>query len=142
MAEKFTPQYKNPSCESGLGNLSVDGDAVYTMIGTDAGNTIRLRRMGEYNTYLRIWMFFSAAVHANTRIDVGYVSRDASEVDDPDYFTPGGPVDVSGVTAIEMFNGVSPIAFKHDISFTITVDEATNADKTITTRTEFQNISG
>lgn len=132
--------YKNPACESGIGNLSVDADMVYTLTGAEAADTtILMRKMSGRNQYLRIKLFMSAAMGAGTLVDIGYVARETGESDDLDALGDGIDVVAASVVA---FDGIVKVPFKHDIALTIKANNAANDGRTITLRTEFVNASG
>jgi len=136
----FAQDYKKPSSEASKGNVNADLQT-YTFSGTEANaTTIRLRKMHDKNTYLRMTMFADAGIDATNNVDVGYVSRDPDHVDDLDAF--GSAIDLATSNNVVLVLPTE-VAFDHDIAITTTaVPVAGDADKTITLLTEFVNKSG
>lgn len=132
--------YKTPSCESGKGNIS--GDIMrYTFTGAESADTvISLRRMSEYNSYVRI-TYSADQLHADTEIDLGYVSLDPGEANDLTAFIDG--LDPSAVDYAQVLVAMPvKVAFDHEIAMTIKVNNAANAGNEIRFLVEFINVAG
>lgn len=133
------PDYKNPACESGKGNVSAD-IMRYTFTDNETvDDVITLRRMSEHNTYLRITAIADAAFTALTEIDLGYVSLDADEADDPVAFKDGL---VLTNTFTELLVDINKIDFKHEIAMTMKVVPGTCVGKEVRFIVEFVNTAG
>lgn len=142
MAEIKAPCYKNPACESGLGNVSADDAMVYALTGNEAVATVvKLRRMSARNNYLRLRLVVSAAMAAAATVKVGYVTREADGTTVLDAFGTG--LDVNGTLVHDLIVGL-PVAVgeEHDLAIELTTDPAADAGKTYTLIAEFVNASG
>ena len=142
MATLKAPCYKNPACESGVGDVSADNAMVYTITGNEsAGDIIKLRRMSARNSYLRLRLVVSAAMAAAATVKVGYLTREADGTDVIDKFGTG--LDVNGTLVHDLITGADvPVAEEHDLAIELTTDPAADAGKSYTLIAEFVNASG
>ena len=135
MATKIAPCFKDKASEANKGNLSVD-TMVYTIAAGDAlGDVVLLRRMGEFNKYVRLRVIASAAMAAAATISVGYVSREDGGTDDPDFF--GLNLDVNGTTDHALVTVPLEVSEKHDLAITLDTDPSADAGKSYTVIAEF-----
>ncbi|RLB91958.1 MAG: hypothetical protein DRH10_00580 [Deltaproteobacteria bacterium] len=129
--------YNTPSCESSKGNVCGDIQE-YIFTGAEAADTtVRMRRMSEYNTYMRITAIADAAMVGT--VDVGYVSREDGVADDLDAF--GAAVDISTANQAVIAD-VQAVDLKHDLAVTIKTNNAGNAGKILKLLVEFINTAG
>lgn len=131
--------YKSPACDSGRGNLNVDV-IEYTFTGAEsAGAQVKLRKMSEFNTYVRVKILASEAFEAGSTIDVGYISSESGGTDDVDAFG-----DALNLVTTQSFDGVTaPVAIDeaHELVLVINANDAGNAGNKITIIAEFVNVS-
>lgn len=141
MATIMAPNYKSPSCESRVGNLNADV-IEYIYIGTEPdGTVLKLRKMSEFNTYLRITIIGNSGLNATTAsINLGYLSREDGGSDDLTAFASG--LDVQANTFNEQLVDVSKVPEKHDLALTIVSNNAANAGLGIKIIAEFVNVAG
>jgi len=129
--------YKSPACESGVGNVSADVQS-YTFAGNEPNGTVVLmRRMSEYNSYLRITAIAESGMTGS--IDIGYASRDENQIDDTKFFKDAIDLSVANQAVIA---DVREVPFKHDITILIATNNAGNADKKVKLLVEFINTAG
>jgi hypothetical protein len=129
--------YKNSAAESGKCNVNADILSCTLTGAEDADTTVLLRKMREYNTYLRMTVLCDSAMIG--AIDVGYVSRDDDQADSLDAFGEG--LDVATASASILAAPVA-IDFKHDIALTIRTNNAANAGKQVKVLVEFMCDAG
>lgn len=135
----YSQDYNSPSCESGKGNVSADL-MFYVFDGTEAVDTVvRLRKMSENNSYMRITAIPDSGMAAGTSVDVGYASREDGGADDPDFFAAGVALDGGNVDVI---TDLKPVPEKHDVTIQIKANGAGNAGKKVKLLVEFINTAG
>lgn len=136
----FAQEYKKASSEASKGNVNADLQT-YTFSGVEANaTTIRLRKMHDKNTYLRMTMFADAGIDVTNNVNVGYVSRDAGHADDLTAF--GSAIDLATSNNV-VLTELTEVAFDHDICITTTaVPVAGDAGKEVRLLVEFVNKSG
>ncbi|RLB91837.1 MAG: hypothetical protein DRH10_00895 [Deltaproteobacteria bacterium] len=129
--------YKSPSCECGRGNIS--GDVMfYVFTGAEAADTtVLMRRMSEYNRYVRITAIADSGMVGT--VDVGYVSREDGVSDDLDAFKAA--VDISTANQA-VITDVVEVPLKHDVAITIKTNNSGNAGKKLKLFAEFVASAG
>lgn len=134
MATLIAPCFKDKASEANKGNLSVDV-MQYTVTGNEAvGDVVLLRRMGEYNKFIRARLLNDAMAAAMT-VDIGYISRAEDGTDDDDFF--GAALDVNGTTDHDLLTAPVEISEPCDIALTLNTDFSADADSVFTLVLEF-----
>ena len=136
----LSPNYHSSSNRAAKGN-SIADIIEYTMLGTEADLTVQLEKMFAEvgaNKYFRLTIVPEAGMTVNT-IDIGYVSRDADEADDLDYFAAAKAITAELAVPI----GYKKLNFDHDISIVINgVATAGNAGKVLRLVLEYVTDAG
>lgn len=129
MAEIEAATYKELSNESHNGNVNkIIMD--YTLTGAEAnGTVVKLRKRNEYHTYLSMRIIADAGCNAGTDIDVGYLDREETAVDDTNYFV--ATADIVASQDIQAFILPLAVAKKHDLCLVIHDNNIANAGKKI-----------
>ena len=129
--------YKNPSCRSAKGNVAAD-IITYTMTGAEAADTVvKMRRMDEYNTYLRVSVLSDAGMVGT--LDVGTVSNQDGQADEPQKFDAATDI----ATAVNSLVTIPvAVAYKHDLALVIKTNNAGNAGKKVRLFVEFVADAG
>lgn len=115
------PQFKavgfvKSLCQGGFGNLAKNVLG-YVFNGDEVNaDVVLLGKFSKGNTYTSLTVLADSVTTGT--VNVGYISRDPDEADDPNFFTQGGAITVNA-TKQELVGLTQKLDFAHDLTMTV-----------------------